>query len=91
MLASPHGYMNAERPSGLGTLASPSPTTLLETVRGLTVSIGSEMPSTKWASPTRVMSVAVALKFWLLPVPSIERYAVMQRFPLAKFKPGPNR
>ena len=49
--------------------------------RGLTVSIGSEMPSAKCAVPTRVMSVAVALKFWLLPVPSIERYAVMQWFP----------
>ena len=47
----PQEYMKAERPSGLGTSASPSPTTLLETVRGLTVSIGTEMPSTKCAVP----------------------------------------
>ena len=45
----PHEYMKAERPSGLATLASPSPTILLLTVRGLTVSIGPEMPSAKWA------------------------------------------
>ena len=57
----PHEYMKADRPSGLGVLASPSPTTLLEMVRGLTVSIGSEIPSAKCAVPTRVMSVAVAL------------------------------
>jgi hypothetical protein len=57
----PHEYMKAENPSGLATLASPSPTTLLLTVLGLTVSIGLEIPSAKWAVPTRVMSVAVAL------------------------------
>ena len=34
------------------------------------------------------MSVPVALKFWLLPVPSIERYAVMQWFPCLSLGPA---
>ena len=47
----PHEYMKAERPSGLATPASPSPTTLLEMVRGLTVSIGTRDAVDKMRSP----------------------------------------
>jgi hypothetical protein len=35
--------------------------------------------------------VAVALKFWLLPVPSIERYAVMHWFPWLSLSPAPTQ
>ena len=72
----PQAYIIAERPSGLATSASPTPTTRLLMVRGLGPPSGVAMLSAKCAGPSRPNAVPVPLRsvsVVLLSDPSIDR------------------